>query len=198
MWVSRPLWPVQVLICPGYCGNKLHETSEEAPLGDCNMPCVGGQYQYCGAGNRLSVYVDATKEVIEPKHPTTIGSYQFIGCHTEASGARALPNGVLFSEDMTNSMCAEFCEGYPLFGTEYGTECFCGSAFSKGSEEVEDDECGMACGGTGAEFCGDRSRLSVYKLKEGELSEDESREDELTDLGLSEEALREYGLTEDE
>lgn len=137
------------------------------------MPCAGDQYQYCGAGNRLSVYVDDSKEVIEPKHPPTIGDYQFTGCRTEASGMRALSDDVLFSEEMTNEMCAEFCEGYPLFGTEYGGKCFCGSAFNEGSREVDEDECGMVCKGSEEELCGDRSRLSVYKLPGDEASEGE-------------------------
>lgn len=149
-------------------------------MDECNIPCAGDPYQYCGAGNRLSVYADAEKEVIEPKHPPTIGIYQFVGCKTEATGVRALSEAVLFSEGMTNGMCADFCEGYPFFGTEHGAECFCGTVFNKGSEGVDEGECGMVCAGGEDEFCGDRDRLSVYMLTGGEMSEDELRGGEVS------------------
>lgn len=150
----------------GYCGNVLHGTSEEAQLDDCDMACSGNQYQYCGSGNRLSLYLDDKKEIFEPRHPPTIGSYEFLGCRTEVLGARALPGAILARKNMTNSMCADFCDGSTFFGTEYGGECFCGNVLDEESEEVDESECGMVCGGASTEFCGDANRLSVYKLKE--------------------------------
>lgn len=49
-----------------YCGNELSEDSAEAPAKDCNMLCGGAKVEYCGAGNRLSVYKKpAPEDVIE-------------------------------------------------------------------------------------------------------------------------------------
>ena len=155
-----------MLIPPGYCGNKLHDTSEEAQLDDCNMACAGNQYEYCGAGNRLSLYLDDEKEIVEPRHPPTVGSYEFLGCRTEVPEVRALPDAILARNNMTNDMCADFCDGYTFFGTEYGGECFCGNVLNEESEEVDESECGMVCGGASTEFCGEANRLSVYKLRE--------------------------------
>jgi hypothetical protein len=40
-----------------YCGNALHETSLEVDEADCDMLCSGADDEFCGNGNRLSVYV---------------------------------------------------------------------------------------------------------------------------------------------
>ncbi|TVY48617.1 WSC domain-containing protein [Lachnellula occidentalis] len=40
-----------------YCADSFGAGSAIAPDGDCSMTCAGNQYEYCGAGNRLSVYV---------------------------------------------------------------------------------------------------------------------------------------------
>ena len=46
----------------GYCGDSFNAGSVPAPGGsnDCNMLCSGNNLQYCGAGNRLSVYEKTT------------------------------------------------------------------------------------------------------------------------------------------
>lgn len=38
-----------------YCGNTLGYVTVE-PETDCNMPCTRNQREYCGVGNRLSLY----------------------------------------------------------------------------------------------------------------------------------------------
>ena len=40
----------------GYCGNSFSQGSVAAPNSDCSMLCPGNVAEYCGAGNRLSVY----------------------------------------------------------------------------------------------------------------------------------------------
>jgi len=39
-----------------YCGNELQAGSTNASLTDCSFLCGGDDLEYCGAGNRLSVY----------------------------------------------------------------------------------------------------------------------------------------------
>ncbi|KAJ9138967.1 Copper radical oxidase [Coniochaeta hoffmannii] len=39
-----------------YCGNTFAQGSVAAPAADCNFLCSGSKYEFCGAGNRLSVY----------------------------------------------------------------------------------------------------------------------------------------------
>ena len=39
-----------------YCGEALSGDSEERGPSECGMVCAGNRRQFCGAGNRLSVY----------------------------------------------------------------------------------------------------------------------------------------------
>ncbi|CZR57380.1 related to beta-1,3 exoglucanase precursor [Phialocephala subalpina] len=43
-----------------YCGNTLASTSTLAALSDCSFICPGNSYEYCGAGNRLEMYLLST------------------------------------------------------------------------------------------------------------------------------------------
>jgi hypothetical protein len=66
--------------------------------------------------------------------------------------------------EMTAEFCGDFCigQGYPMFGTEYSRECFCGTARRAGSVTALEGDCNMACTGDAGEMCGGPSRLSVY------------------------------------
>ena len=39
-----------------YCGNSFNTGSVPAPAADCSFPCPGDANEFCGAGNRLTVY----------------------------------------------------------------------------------------------------------------------------------------------
>ncbi|KAK4228208.1 putative fungistatic metabolite [Podospora fimiseda] len=154
-----------------FCGNTIHSTSLNVSLSECSMTCSGNPLQYCGAGNRLSLYERdlASETPSGPTHPDTVttGStnWEFYKCMTEANpGLRALSNEQWADDEMTLEKCAGFCEGYTYFGAEYGRECYCGNAFGMGSVEAVVDECGMTCSGNGSEFCGAGNRLSVYRV----------------------------------
>lgn len=116
-----------------YCGNSLHPSSSEAPLEECNMACGGDPTEFCGAGNRLDLYsTTATRTSSSTPTPTatpdrkpTVGDYVFVGCQTEATGARALSGDTYADDSMTLESCAEYCSGFTYFGTEYSRECEC-------------------------------------------------------------------------
>ncbi|KAK2065617.1 WSC domain-containing protein [Colletotrichum caudatum] len=146
-----------------YCGDFLAASSSEAPLAECAMTCSGNQYEYCGAGNRLTLY-QTDKQIGEPAQPATAGAYKFLGCRTEpAQGGRALDAKVTASDTMTNEACAAFCDDYDYFGTEYGGECYCGDALPETSLEAPASDCSMFCTGSDIEYCGNANRLSVYE-----------------------------------
>lgn len=42
-----------------YCGNSFGTGSQVADAGDCSMTCAGNSKEFCGAGNRLSVYTSS-------------------------------------------------------------------------------------------------------------------------------------------
>ncbi|KAJ0388108.1 hypothetical protein COL922a_000739 [Colletotrichum nupharicola] len=147
-----------------YCGNFLASSSSSAPLSGCSMTCTGNQYEYCGAGNRLTLYTNNNDKVTGPSQPATAGVYSFLGCRTEpAQGGRALSAKATASDKMTNEVCASFCDGFAYFGTEYSGECYCGSALPDTSIVAPVSECNMLCSGSSTEYCGSGNRLSVYK-----------------------------------
>ncbi|KND93947.1 putative fungistatic metabolite [Tolypocladium ophioglossoides CBS 100239] len=149
-----------------YCGSYLTESSQTAPFADCNMPCGGDRFQYCGASDRLELYMNPNATGGNPEQPAAVGDYVLAGCQTEGNGTRALPDKATAADAMTNTQCAAFCKGYKYFGTEYGRECYCGNKLDASSTVAPQKECRMLCGGSALEYCGASDRLSVYKKKE--------------------------------
>ncbi|PHH59323.1 hypothetical protein CDD81_3392 [Ophiocordyceps australis] len=145
-----------------YCGSYVGETSAAAPLAECNMPCGGDGYAYCGASNRLELYMNANATGGRPEQPPAAGAFHLVGCQSEGTGTRALADKVTAADDMTNAKCAGLCAGYKFFGTEYGRECYCGNVLDASSKAAPASECRMLCSGSAAEYCGASNRLSVY------------------------------------
>lgn len=151
-----------------YCGNSLDKTSSAAALADCNMVCGGEPSAYCGAGNRLELY-STTSAPVTPTptatliHKPTVSPYTLIGCWTEGNGVRALGQASTISDAMTNEACAAYCKTYKYFGTEYGSECYCGSYLADSSKTAPLEECNMACSGDKYQYCGASSRLELYQ-----------------------------------
>lgn len=99
-----------------------------------------------------------------PSHRPTIAPFTLVGCQTEGSGARAL-SGKTYSSGtaLTLSACAEFCQGFRYFGTEYSAECYCGNALHASSSPAPLSECDMPCSGDASQFCGGPNRLTLYE-----------------------------------
>ncbi|RYP59435.1 hypothetical protein DL769_008523 [Monosporascus sp. CRB-8-3] len=151
-----------------YCGNTLDPLSSPASEGDCNMACAGDKYEYCGGGHRLELYYSNTTN--GPSHPPVVGNYSWSGCHSEPAGVRALTGKSYADDDMTLDLCASFCDGFALFGAEYGRECYCGDMLSEGSEGKGAGECRMVCAGNNKQLCGAGDRLSLYGIPDGQES----------------------------
>ncbi|KAL1837323.1 hypothetical protein VTJ49DRAFT_3994 [Mycothermus thermophilus] len=154
-----------------FCGNSLHPSSSEAPLADCNMPCAGDPFEYCGAGNRLQLYSTTAMPSATPTptgalaHKPTVGAYTFVGCQTEAPAGRALTGKpVLATDDLTLEACEAYCTGFEYFGAEFGRECYCGNSLAAGSVEAPLSDCNMPCAGDQFEYCGAGNRLELYRL----------------------------------
>ncbi|KAF7536340.1 hypothetical protein G7054_g4595 [Neopestalotiopsis clavispora] len=96
--------------------------------------------------------------------PKTISNYNFYGCQTEATNARALSAFSYVGDTMTLESCQAFCsaKGSTYFGTEYGRECYCGESFGAGSVAAPASDCTQLCAGNKLEYCGNGNRLSVY------------------------------------
>ncbi|KAL7962473.1 heme peroxidase [Trichoderma compactum] len=154
-----------------YCGSFLSTSSSTAPLADCNMPCGGNQFEYCGASNRLELYINANVTGGVPEQPAAAGDFVFIGCQTEGNGTRALTGAATATGTMSDEACADFCDDFTYFGTEYGSECYCGNTLDPTSLEAPASDCNMLCSGNELEYCGAGNRLSLYTKKPTELIE---------------------------
>lgn len=64
---------------------------------------------------------------------------------------------------MTLETCAAFCEGYNYFGTEYGSQCYCGYSLNSAAVLEPATDCSMACAGNSSETCGGNWRLTTYQ-----------------------------------
>src|ERR1700709_2283983 len=91
-----------------------------------------------------------------PSTPSTSNpSWSYSGCFTDTVFPRTLPEWSNFNgPSVTNDACISFCDsrGYPVAGTEYAGQCFCGSAIT--SPQLSEDKCNMACTGDGSKTVG--------------------------------------------
>lgn len=98
-------------------------------------------------------------------HVSSEGDYDWIGCYTEATDARALSNAAKVNyTSMTVELCYAFCTPlFSMFGLEYGGECYCGDLLQIGSVLAATTDCNMVCDGNAYEYCGAGNRLDVYR-----------------------------------
>jgi WSC domain len=171
-----------------YCGNALDSSAVLEQDSDCSYTCpgTGGQYEYCGAGNRISVYklksssVSSTPTTTPTSTTTppstsspppaqsslavvrTVSSYSYLGCYTDSAYNRVLPATSESTGTMTLEVCAAFCKTYAFFGVEYGQECYCGNALGSSANLQDDSDCYYTCASNSFEYCGAGNRIGVY------------------------------------
>lgn len=112
-----------------------------------------------------------TSAAATPTHKATVGAYKFQGCWAEPPSGRAINAKVLGDDKMTNDMCAQFCDGYNYFGTQYGRECYCGNALKDGAAQVALGNCSFLCPGDKLQYCGAGVRLDLYKKDDAIVAE---------------------------
>ncbi|KAK5663734.1 hypothetical protein OQA88_4165 [Cercophora sp. LCS_1] len=101
---------------------------------------------------------------LNPLMPDIVSDqWKYIGCHRDnVGGIRSINSKNTADDDMTLEFCADFCEGYNFFGTEYGRECFCSWTLDTPALKVTESDCSMACASNSAQICGNGDRLTVY------------------------------------
>ena len=151
-----------------YCGNSLNAGSVAAPATDCSMTCMGAPSQYCGAGNRLSVYAgtgtpQATTTSATPVVTGLPEGWDYQGCWIDGNQGRILQYQVPDSQTNSPAACANAClaAGYTVSGTEYAVQCFCGNAVHNGGVKTADSDCNAACPGAPGQICGAGDRMSI-------------------------------------
>ncbi|PSN70463.1 WSC-domain-containing protein [Corynespora cassiicola Philippines] len=89
---------------------------------------------------------------------------EYSECYTDSVYSRTLNSDFVFDvgiNTLTADTCIAYCSsmGYPVAGTEYAAECFCGTGIPL---QTGTDGCNMACAGDSTLACGGPDRLSVY------------------------------------
>ncbi|KAJ2982466.1 hypothetical protein NUW58_g6433 [Xylaria curta] len=156
-----------------YCGNKLETGSKSAPASDCSMLCAGNAAEYCGAGDRLSVYLlNGTEVAPEPTVtakpiPTAFPEgWTAQGCWQDGPNGRIMPTYNAPDNDaLTPQSCAALCDerGYTISGTEYYRQCFCSNAiYNGGVKGTDETKCNTPCSGNPDVNCGGAGYLTIY------------------------------------
>ncbi|KAF5348257.1 hypothetical protein D9756_010540 [Leucocoprinus leucothites] len=155
-----------------YCDNSIKHGGAKVAATECNMACTGNSLELCGSGGRLNVFFSGgaapapRAAPAPPAAPSKIGNWVSLGCWTDAvNGApRSLSVGMGVNGPMTDELCTAACfqNGYPLAGTEFAGECYCGTALNAAATKANDADCNMVCNGNSSETCGGPNRLNVY------------------------------------
>jgi hypothetical protein len=163
-----------------WIGSTIPPASSKAVDSKCtSYTCPGDSTQLCGGtGAYMSAYYDSTKYdpstgnfiggFSPPIAPTSIGSFKYAGCFTDAVGKRTLSIGNMGTASTTSlDDCASNCKGYKYFGTENGNECYCGNSLFNSPSHVSDAQCKVICAGNAKQVCGAASRLTIYSVNGG-------------------------------
>lgn len=167
------------MVCPGnnleFCGagsrlsvyklNRATISSSSLTSVSTSSTSLAASVSSSTVSSSTSSSTSATPSPSGPSHVKAVGSYNWIGCYTEATNSRALKSDTLINYNtMTVEICAGFCgPTYSMFGIEYSGECYCGNTLQAGSVLAPTTDCSMICGGNSQEYCGAGNRLDVYQ-----------------------------------
>ncbi|KAK7924877.1 WSC domain-containing protein [Apiospora marii] len=167
-----------------YCGNVFQTGPHPAPASDCSMLCAGNPLEFCGNGDRLSVYVLNSKAPVgggssgssSTSAPTSTAApapsvsglpagWTSQGCWQDGPNGRIIQDyQAPDSANLTPQNCAFLCQnrGYTIAGTEFSKQCFCGNAIYNGGHVSNDPtQCSNTCSGDSTQTCGGPGYLSI-------------------------------------
>ncbi|KAH0528699.1 hypothetical protein TsFJ059_003525 [Trichoderma semiorbis] len=161
-----------------YCGNSFGAGSKLTTASDCSMTCSGQDCEFCGAGNRLSVYslnAPGTGTSSGPAVPPSTTSattqptgfpqgWQSYGCYVDGVNGRILNTQLPDDDDLTLESCVQSCasQGFTIAGAEYSKQCFCGNNIvNGGAKAANQGDCNTPCAGDATENCGGGGRMSI-------------------------------------
>lgn len=155
-----------------WCSNNPKLVS--APASECQTPCKGDTWAFCGGNWRLNVF--KAPNAGSPTTPSTAKPTPFptaslpagwsaVGCIIDSGSSRTLDSGSSTSSSNTVLSCIAQAQakGLAYAGVQYGQECWLGTAASsKNFKITSNDECNVACAGDTGTLCGGAYRLNVY------------------------------------
>ncbi|CAM9641661.1 unnamed protein product [Ectocarpus sp. 4 AP-2014] len=98
--------------------------------------------------------------------PTATGSLA-LGCYEDDREDRIMGDLALSDYSMTTELCELTCLGSTYFATQYGRECWCGSADVDYALHGESTDCTYACAGDADQTCGGFDAANVYQYADG-------------------------------
>ncbi|OCK77835.1 copper radical oxidase [Lepidopterella palustris CBS 459.81] len=154
-----------------FCDNFLRNGGTLTSDTDCNMVCPGNTAEKCGAGNRMSIYSNATLQVYQPPAPqktNLTGNWTYQGCLLDNAETRTFPYQLILPNNNTANNCLQSCQkfGYGAGGMEYSDECYCGDVANiaaAGATLMPESDCNSVCSGNSSYICGGGDRISYYK-----------------------------------
>lgn len=173
-----------------FCDNAIKST---AVMGSgCTFNCAGtmtngGPQQICGGLSFISIYNNTDPSFVAngsnknsagnvPQDLPVVTKPNYVGCATDNynNTGRTLTGASLSQLNMSSSICQNFCataqggRGWQYWGTEYGSECYCGNTLSgtnfltTPTTSITNATCNKRCTGVGDEICGGPNALSLY------------------------------------
>ncbi|KJK78891.1 hypothetical protein H634G_05705 [Metarhizium anisopliae BRIP 53293] len=106
------------------------------------------------------------RDLVPPTDADLGNGWAYQGCYVDVG--RTINSADTTDAKMTNEMCTQFCfgKGFPYAGTEYTSECYCGSSLATGGVQAPAADCGMTCGGNATQPCGGPGRLTLWKTSQ--------------------------------
>ncbi|CAO1628788.1 unnamed protein product [Sympodiomycopsis kandeliae] len=170
-----------------YCGNTINNVAAGSE-GECNYICMGDNTQICGGSSRINIYNNtvnpstststtavatstatatataASTSTAAVPASTLSNDANYKNCYVDNTSGRILPVQAYSDGNNSAARCSKACsdQGYSISGTQYSSECWCGSQLGTGQSIAPSSDCNMACSGNSTQACGGPNRLSVY------------------------------------
>ncbi|KAK6523447.1 hypothetical protein TWF281_001429 [Arthrobotrys megalospora] len=143
-----------------YWGNAIDSSGQKVNDG-CTMFCAGDKNEICGGGDRIQIMQNSAYKPPATTNPG-VGTFNYVGCYSDSSSARALENTWEDWNGMTVSACVQKAAGYKYAAVEYYGQCFYGNTLAS-SSTPQSSGCNTPCAGNTAELCGGGDRIGLYQ-----------------------------------
>eukprot|EP01046_Picozoa_sp_COSAG06_P055208 COSAG06_NODE_10077_length_1756_cov_1.829813_1_plen_425_part_10 len=145
------------------CGTTHSSTAVDASR--CNTPCPAAAGVMCGGHDYLSVYSIAPPDVLDGHEEFTR-----VGCYLDDEQNRDLTGlGVTMGQAASPATCAALCAGYPYFGLQYYSMCFCGTTYGSLGKANPQTLCNTPCDGHEDANCGGLELNAIYRMDSSSL-----------------------------